>query len=140
MTAPVLAIVSEAPINRTQLLDFVANDSAGAISSFFGVVRNTDGGKSVAELNYEAHPSANEVVKTIATDLASKHKLLAIAVAHRYGRLTVGDDALVATVSAMHRQAALSACEELVERVKSEIPIWKHQVFADGSDEWVNSA
>ena len=140
MTTPVLAIVSDAAINRTQLLDFVGNSSAGAIASFFGIVRDVDGGKSVDELNYEAHPGAQKVVANIAADIATKFDVAAIAVAHRFGNLVVGEDAFVAVVSAMHRRAALDACNELVERVKAEIPIWKHQVFTDGTDEWVNSA
>lgn len=140
MTTPVLAIVSDAAIDRAQLLEFVSHDSAGAISSFLGVVRNVDGGKEVNELNYEAHPGAQKVVETIAGEIAHKFDLLAVAVAHRFGNLSVGDDAFVAVVSSMHRRAALDACDELVERVKAEIPIWKHQVFSDGTDEWVNSA
>lgn len=140
MTTPVLAIVSDTAISRAELLDFVANDSAGAIASFFGVVRNIDDGKAVSQLNYEAHPHAQHVVESIAQELAAKHNVVAIAVAHRFGSLAVGDDAFVAVVSAMHRRAALVACDELVERVKAEIPIWKHQLFADGTDEWVNSA
>lgn len=140
MTTPVLAIVSEQPISRAELLDFVAHNSAGAIASFFGVVRDIAEGKSVSELNYETHPTAQAVVEKIAQEIAKEFDLLGIAVAHRFGNLVVGDDAFVAATSAMHREAALDACDALVERVKAEIPIWKHQVFADGSDEWVNSA
>ena len=140
MTTPVLALVSDQQIDRAQLLDFVSISSAGAIASFFGVVRDIAEGKSVSELNYEAHPTAQSVVESIAQEVASKFDVLGIAVAHRFGNLAVGDDAFVAVTSAMHRAAALDACNELVERVKAEIPIWKHQVFADGTDEWVNSA
>ena len=140
MTLPILAVVSDQPLNRARLLDAVKHDSAGAIASFFGVVRNIDGDKAVTQLNYEAHPQAQQVVQAIAREVQEKYSLLGIAVAHRYGSLEVGDDAFVAVVSAMHRRAALDACDEVVERVKAEIPIWKHQQFADGTDEWVNSA
>ena len=140
MTVPVLAVVGDKPINRAELLDVVRHDGAGAIASFFGVVRNIDGDKSVVQLNYEAHPQAQQIVQAIAEEVQQKYSLLGIAVAHRYGSLHIGEDAFVAVVSAMHRRAALDACDELVERVKAEIPIWKHQQFADGTDEWVNSA
>jgi molybdopterin synthase catalytic subunit len=140
VTTPVLALVSDQQIDRARLLDFVSNSSAGAIASFFGVVRDVADGKSVSELNYEAHPTAQSIVETIAKEVASKFDVLGIAVAHRFGNLVVGDDAFVAVTSAIHRAAALDACDELVERVKAEIPIWKHQVFSDGTDEWVNSA
>jgi molybdopterin synthase catalytic subunit len=132
--------MSDEPINRAALLDIVAHESAGAVASFFGVVRNVDGQRLVDQLNYEAHPQAQQVVAGIAREVQDKYELLGIAVAHRYGSLQVGEDAFVAVVSAMHRRAALDACDELVERVKAEIPMWKHQQFSDGTDEWVNSA
>jgi molybdopterin synthase catalytic subunit len=62
----------------------------------------------------------------------------AVAVSHRVGRLRVGDVALVAAVSTAHRAAAFAACARLVDEAKARLPIWKHQVFADGTDEWVN--
>ncbi len=64
----------------------------------------------------------------------------AVAVSHRVGALHIGDAALVAAVAADHRQAAFQTCARLVDRVKEQLPVWKHQFFTDGSDEWVNSA
>jgi len=64
----------------------------------------------------------------------------AIAVSHRTGTLEIGDAALVAAVAADHRGAAFETCALLVENVKARLPVWKHQFFADGSDEWVGSA
>lgn len=63
----------------------------------------------------------------------------AVAVEHRLGRLEIGDVALACAVAAEHRQQAFAACAELVEEVKRRLPVWKHQIFADGTDEWVNS-
>jgi molybdopterin synthase catalytic subunit len=63
----------------------------------------------------------------------------AIAVSHRVGRLAIGDVALACAVSADHRQEAFATCSELVEEVKRLLPVWKHQAFTDGTDEWVNS-
>ena len=64
----------------------------------------------------------------------------AVAVSHRVGILHIGDAALVAAVAADHRGAAFETCARLVDRVKESLPVWKHQFFADGTDEWVNSA
>jgi len=66
--------------------------------------------------------------------------VIAVAVTHRYGLLGVGDIALVAAVSAAHRREAFDACSDLVDEVKSRLPVWKRQVFDDGADEWVGSA
>ena len=64
----------------------------------------------------------------------------AIAASHRVGTLHIGDAALVAAVAADHRGAAFETCARLVDTVKARLPVWKHQFFADGTDEWVNSA
>ncbi len=69
-----------------------------------------------------------------------RHDVVAVAVAHRHGLIPIGESALVAAASARHRQQAFEACVELVEETKKRIPIWKHQVFDDGTDEWVNCA
>ena len=65
---------------------------------------------------------------------------LSVAAVHRFGLIPIGDSAFVVAVSAAHREAAFQCCMEIVERVKLELPIWKYQEFADGSNEWVNSA
>src|SRR5439155_1333179 len=65
--------------------------------------------------------------------------LRGVAVSHRLGRLNIGDVALVAAVSTAHRAAAFAACARLVDQVKARLPVWKRQVFADGTEEWVNS-
>jgi molybdopterin synthase catalytic subunit len=113
---------------------------AGALVTFAGVVRDHDGGRSVVELEYVAHPSAEQVLHATATMIAERHpRVTTVRVAHRAGRLRVGDTALLAEVSAAHRAEAFDACRDLVEAVKADLPVWKRQVFADGTDEWVNS-
>ncbi|MEV0648053.1 molybdenum cofactor biosynthesis protein MoaE [Phytomonospora sp. NPDC050363] len=120
--------------------EMVADATAGAVVSFAGVVRDHDGGKSVTALVYEAHPSAAKVVEEVAADIAARPGIVHVAVSHRVGPLSIGDAALVAAVSAPHRAEAFAACAALVDEVKARLPVWKHQHFADGSDEWVNSA
>jgi molybdopterin synthase catalytic subunit len=71
---------------------------------------------------------------------ANRPGVRAIAVSHRVGALEIGDAALVAAVAADHRGEAFETCAQLVEQVKARLPVWKHQFFADGTDEWVGSA
>lgn len=128
----------------TDLLDLsaheeaVADPRAGAVVSFAGVVRDHDHGRSVSTLTYEAHPGAAQVLREVAQELAADPDVYAVAVSHRYGPLGIGDVALVAAVSTAHRAAAFTACARLVDLVKQRLPIWKHQQFTDGTDEWVN--
>jgi molybdopterin synthase catalytic subunit len=116
----------------------VDDRGAGAFVVFQGVVRDHDHGRPVTSLEYEAHPSAEDVLREVAKEIAADPAVYAVAVSHRVGRLEIGDVALVAAVSTAHRAAAFAACARLVDEVKSRLPVWKHQVFADGTDEWVN--
>jgi len=116
----------------------VADRRAGAVVSFQGVVRDHDHGRAVTELEYEGHPSAAAVLREVAEEIAADPDVYAVAVSHRVGSLRIGDVALVAAVSTAHRAAAFAACARLVDETKARLPIWKRQVFADGTDEWVN--
>ena|SRR5437763_6010255 len=117
----------------------VAHAGAGAVVVFHGVVRDHDDGRRVTLLEYEAHPSAEAVLREVAAGVAADAEVYAVAVSHRVGRLEIGDVALVAAVSTAHRAAGFVACARLVDEVKARLPVWKRQVFADGTDEWVNS-
>ncbi len=101
-------------------------------------MRDHDGGRRVTRLAYEAHPSAGEVLAGIAAEFEADEAITAVAVSHRVGELHVGDVALIASVAAAHRAEAFTACARLVDAVKARLPVWKHQFFADGTDEWVN--
>lgn len=116
----------------------VADPRAGAVVSFQGVVRDHDDGKGVTLLEYEGHPSAAAVLREVAAEIAADPDVYAVAVSHRVGVLQIGDVALVAAVSTAHRAAAFAACGRLVDEAKARLPIWKRQVFTDGSEEWVN--
>ena len=116
----------------------VADPRAGAVVSFQGVVRDHDHGRGVTLLEYEGHPSAADVLREVAAEIAADPDVYAVAVSHRVGRLKIGDVALVAAVSTAHRAAAFAACARLVDEAKARLPIWKRQVFTDGTDEWVN--
>lgn len=135
------ADLSESPIDVASHEALVDHSAAGAVVSFAGVVRNHDGGRGVTRLEYSAHPSAADVLAEVAADVAAASEgVRAIAVSHRIGVLNIGDAALVAAVSADHRAAAFRTCALLVDTVKERLPVWKHQFFTDGTDEWVGSA
>lgn len=141
MTARVaVAGVTDQPIDVEAIAAAVGYPAAGAVVTFAGVVRDRDAGKQVADLEYHAHPTADAVVAEVAAEIAERYDIVAIGVQHRTGLLTVGDVALGAAVSSAHRKEAFAACAELVDVVKQRLPIWKRQVFADGTDEWVGSA
>ena len=134
-----IAEVTEAPLDAAAHERAVAHPTAGAVVTFHGVVRDHDHGRGVTRLEYEAHPSAARVLAEVAAEVAADPDVHAVAVSHRVGVLEVGDVALVAAVSSAHRAAAFAACARLVEEVKARLPVWKHQLFLDGTDEWVNS-
>ena len=142
MTAVVLrADLTDRTIALADHERIVAHEAAGAVVGFAGVVRDHDGGRTVTRLEYSAHPSAQQTLAEVAAEIAAESSgVRAIAVSHRIGPLQIGDAALVAAVAADHRQAAFDTCARLVDSVKARLPVWKHQFFADGSDEWVNSA
>jgi molybdopterin synthase catalytic subunit len=134
----VLVSVSAEPLDVAAHEAAVARAAAGASVVFCGVVRDVDHRRPVVELEYQGHPSAERVLQDIAAEVAADEDVLALAVSHRVGVLAVGDVALVAAVATAHRREAFDVCARLVEQVKHRLPIWKRQVFADGSDEWVN--
>ena len=132
------ATVTSDPLDVAAHEKAVADPRAGAVVAFQGVVRDHDDGRTVTLLEYEAHPSAAEVLDAVAAEIAADPAVYAVAVSHRVGRLEIGDVALVAAVSTAHRAAGFAICARLVDEVKSRLPVWKRQVFADGTDEWVN--
>ena len=136
----ITALVTKEKISVDSLTQSLKTHQAGAVATFSGDVRDNDGDKSVTSLTYEIHPSAQSVIDEITHRIAAKHDVLGVAVAHRYGEIPMGETAFAVVVSAVHRGPAFAACEEIVSVVKSELPIWKYQVFADGTNEWVNSA
>lgn len=133
------AAVTTDEISTVRMASLVVDPRCGAIVTFDGVVRDHDDGKGVIRLDYQAHPSAQAVIEEVAAQIASRYADVLVAVAHRYGPLTVGESALVCAVAAPHRKLAFAACDDLVDTVKKRLPIWKHQQFTDGSDEWVGA-
>ncbi|HSV64803.1 MAG TPA: molybdenum cofactor biosynthesis protein MoaE [Mycobacteriales bacterium] len=133
-----LAQISADPLYAAEHLAAVELPGCGACVLFTGEVRDHDHGREVVELEYVGHPTAIEVLRGVAAEVAATLDGGVVAVSHRVGVLKVGDVALVAAASAAHRAEAFDACRLLVEQAKRRLPIWKRQVFADGGQEWVN--
>lgn len=133
-----IAEVRDEPLSAADHLAAVERPGAGACVLFTGEVRDHDHGRSVVELEYVGHPTAAGLIAEIAAEVATRHPEGALAVSHRVGELKIGDVALVAAVGTAHRAEAFEICRELVEQVKQRLPIWKRQLFTDGTHEWVN--
>jgi molybdopterin synthase catalytic subunit len=117
----------------------VDDAGAGGVVTFTGLVRDTDGGRSVTELEYVAHPDADAALRRVAEAVAADLPVRALAAVHRVGVLKVGDVAVVAAAAAAHRGEAFEAARRLIDDLKQTVPIWKRQVFDDGEVEWVGS-
>ncbi len=132
-----LAAVTEDALDLEAHAAAVSRPGAGAVVSFAGVVRNQDHGRAVTGIEYVAHPTASQVLEDVVAKVAARSQAEAIAVSHRIGELAVGETAFAVSVSGVHRREAFEAASQLVDEVKHHLPVWKRQVFADGSDEWV---
>src|SRR5918995_6792007 len=129
------AAVGTEPLDVAEHAALVDDAAAGAVVTFAGVVRDHDGGRAVLGLEYSAHPTAAAVVAEVAAAVAARSAgVRAVAISHRVGALSVGEVALACAVAAEHRRAAFETCAALVDEVKKSLPVWKHQLFADGTD------
>lgn len=131
------AAVTDVPLSVADHERLVADPASGAVVTFTGVVRDHDHGRAVSAIEYVGHPIAAELLAAIAVDVVARTGVRGIAITHRVGPLAVGDLAMVASIGAVHRGEAFGAIALLVDQVKARLPIWKRQVFADGTEEWV---
>jgi molybdopterin synthase catalytic subunit len=136
-----LIAVRDTPLSVDEVRTAIAYPAAGGEVLFIGTVRDNDSEKGVTALSYSAHPSAEKEMRRVAEETAAKYPdAIAVAAVHRIGDLNVGDLAVVVGVSCAHRAEAFHACHALIDELKATVPIWKHQRFTDGTDEWVGSA
>lgn len=134
-----LIAVRETPLSVDEVFRAVGDDAAGGIALFVGTVRDHDGGADVDGLGYSCHPSAEAEMRRIAEKVVANHPVRALAAVHRVGELGIGDIAVVVAVACPHRADAFDACRRLIDDLKHEVPIWKHQKFSDGTEEWVGA-
>ncbi|MEU4394628.1 molybdenum cofactor biosynthesis protein MoaE [Kribbella sp. NPDC023855] len=131
--------IRETALSSDEVLAAIADPSAGGTALFIGTVRNHDHDQPVDELRYEAHPEAMKHLRTVAERVCENPAVTALAAVHRTGVLAIGDAAVIVAVAAAHRDVAFAACRQLIDDLKAEVPIWKHQHFADGTSEWVGA-
>ncbi|MEU6478334.1 molybdenum cofactor biosynthesis protein MoaE [Streptomyces sp. NPDC047017] len=131
--------VRDTALSLDEVFRVVGDDAAGGTALFVGTVRNHDGGADVDELGYSCHPGAEAEMRRVAEKVAAEYPVRALAAVHRVGDLKVGDLAVVVGVSCPHRAEAFAACRKLIDDLKHEVPIWKHQRFSDGTEEWVGA-
>ena len=133
-----LALRAE-PLSVEEVLAAVDDPGAGGVVSFTGVVRDTDGGRAVTELEYVAHPDAAAALERVAQAVAADLPVLGLAAVHRTGLLRVGEVAVVVAASAPHRGEAFEGARRLIDDLKQQVPVWKRQVFRSGEEEWVGT-
>lgn len=132
-----LVEVRDVALSVDEVFAAVEDPAAGGLAVFVGTVRTHDSGRGVSRLEYEAHPGAAEVMRSIAAGVADRSEVIAVAAVHRVGRLEIGDLAVVVAASCAHRHDAFRAGQDLIDDVKLRVPIWKRQTFVDGEVEWV---
>jgi molybdopterin synthase catalytic subunit len=134
-----LVALRETPLEVTEVLDALDDDASGGVTLFVGRVRDHDHGKGVVGLDYTAHPSALDRLREVCEKVAADFDVHALAAVHRVGSLAIGDVAVVVATASAHRGTAFEASRALIDTLKAEVPIWKHQRFGDGTEEWVGS-
>lgn len=134
-----LLALRDTALSVDEVLAAVADPAAGGVVSFTGLVRDSDGGRGVQELEYVAHPDAQAALERVARDVARDVPVVALAALHRTGLLAVGEVAVVVAASAAHRAEAFQAARRLIDDLKQQVPVWKRQVFTGGDEQWVGA-
>ncbi len=134
-----LVEIRETPLVVDDVLDQLDESVDGGVTLFVGKVRDHDGGRGVSGLEYSAHPSALDRLREVCEEVAARHEVHGVAAIHRVGSLAIGDLAVVVGAAAAHRGVAFDASRDLIDTLKDRVPIWKHQRFTDGGEEWVGT-
>jgi len=132
-----LISITADPLDPQPFIEHVRRDESGAVAIFLGVVRNNNLGRRVLHLEYDAYPQmAEKKLRQVAEEIMSRWPISDIAIAHRTGRLRIGETSLVVVVSSPHRREAFEACQHAVNRIKEVAPIWKKEVW-EGGEAWI---
>ncbi|HUP99058.1 MAG TPA: molybdenum cofactor biosynthesis protein MoaE [Aeromicrobium sp.] len=136
-----LADIRDTPLSVDEAFRAVQDSSAGGTALFIGTVRDIDPAVDpdarVVRLDYSSHPTATARLRDVAERVADDAGVIAVAAIHRVGELDVGDIAVVVAAAAGHRAEAFAAARRLIDEIKAEVPIWKHEVFVGGETAWV---
>ena len=129
--------ITHKPLDPERVTRLVRKDTNGAVVTFLGITRDNFEGKRVLNLEYEAFEEmALKKLEEIRQELMADFGVEDIAISHRIGRVDIGQISLVVAVASPHRKEAFFACHEAVDRLKERVPIWKKEVYEDGS-RWV---
>jgi molybdopterin synthase catalytic subunit len=135
--AAVLIEITAEPLAPEPFLQHVRRDESGAVALFLGVVRDNSHGRRVLYLEYDAYPEmAERKLREVAEEAQARWPITDVAIAHRTGRLEIGETSLLVAVSSPHRHDAFAACHHIVNRIKEIVPIWKKEVW-EGGEAWV---
>lgn len=126
------------PLDPSALIATVTTPDHGAVATFLGVVRNQHAGRPVIELTYSAYERMAHAVMADIVAEAEGADPVRVAVAHRLGRLAIGDVAVAVAVGAGHRDAAFRVCRWVIDEIKARVPIWKRERYVDGTEAWVD--
>jgi molybdopterin synthase catalytic subunit/molybdopterin converting factor small subunit len=130
--------ISELPLDEAEVAARVEGPDAGGVVSFIGRVRNHARGQTIEHLEYEAYPAmAEKEMEKIVDEAVEKWPGTRVAIAHRIGRLEIGDAAVIVIAASAHRGEAFDACEFAIDTLKVTVPIWKREVATDGAY-WVD--
>ena len=129
--------LTDEAIDLAAVVAEVARDEAGAVATFVGTTRVTSRGRTVHHLEYEAYEGmAEQEMRRIAALLQERYELCEVAIAHRIGRVEIGEASVAIAVSAPHRADALAACKDAIDTLKETVPLWKKEVY-EGGEEWI---
>ena len=132
-------MLTDQPINHNNVTSAVQKKFNGAVVTFLGTTRDISNGKKVLRLEYEAYSElAEKMLAQIIDEAKSKFGISEVSLAHRIGRLEIGDISLVVAVGSEHRKAAFRASQYIVDRIKVLVPIWKKEVYEDG-EIWIGN-
>lgn len=134
-----LVALRDEPLRVDEVLEALADSSSGGLTLFVGRVRDHDHARGVTGLDYSAHPTALDRMRAVCDAVAAEYDVHGVAAVHRVGHLGIGDIAVVTATTAAHRDVAFAASRALIDTLKAEVPIWKHQLFTDGTEEWVGT-
>jgi molybdopterin synthase catalytic subunit len=128
------------PIDAASLGASVPTSKDGAVATFSGVVRDHHDGRAVLWLEYEAHEEmAQKQIGALIEDARRRWPIGGVVIQHRLGRLEIGETSVAIAVAAAHRAEALEACRWLIDTLKEQVPIFKKEVYADGTS-WVEDS
>jgi molybdopterin synthase catalytic subunit len=126
-------------LNLQELIDFVTDPEAGAITTFVGTTRNNNDGRRVIALDYDAYPQmAEKELRRIGDEAQRKWPLCRMAIVHRIGPVQITQASVMIAVSSAHRDAAFAACRFAIEEIKKTVPIWKKELY-EGGELWIGT-